>query len=116
MNNEPDPLDTLLTAWKAPCKGERPIKPEVWRRIALLEAEQESPSFWERVEKVFQRPSFALAFVAACMLAGLFLAELRVAQTHAQRSLQFASSYLQLIDPLVSKDSLVKTHSGGTQP
>lgn len=105
MDNKPDPLDSLLDQWAPPPKTPRHLRAEVWRRIAVVEAQDEAPSFWERLESVFVRPSFAFTFIAACMLAGLFIAELRVTQLHAQRSVQFANSYLSLIDPVLAQNA-----------
>lgn len=102
MDKHTDPLDSLLNKWAPPPPTPRHLKAEVWRRIAVVEAEEEAPRWWERLESVFRRPSFALTFVAACMLAGLFVAELRVTQVHARRGTQFAASYLRLIDPAMA--------------
>ena len=53
------------------------------------------------MEAAFARPSFVVAFIAACMLLGLFLAEVRLSRLHAERGVQIAQSYLRLIDPLM---------------
>lgn len=98
-----DPLDQLLDNWKKTPAPPQNLKKEVWRRIAVAEAEEESISLWSRIEAVFARPSFACIFVAACMLAGLFVAEIRLSKMHAERSALFAKSYLRLIDPLISQ-------------
>ena len=55
---------------------------------------------------MFSRPSFAVAFVAACMLLGLFLAEVRLSRLQAERSAQLAQSYLRLIDPLMDQSTV----------
>ena len=47
-----------------------------------------------------------LVFIAACMLLGLFLAEVRLARLHAERGTQIAQSYLRLIDPLLDKSAV----------
>jgi len=59
------------------------------------------PGWWARMEVAFARPSFAAAFVIACVLLGLFLAEARISRLQAERSAQLAKSYLRLIDPLL---------------
>ncbi len=56
----------------------------------------------QRLDAAFARPSFASAFVAACVLLGLFLAEARLTRIHAAQGAQLARSYLQLIDPLLA--------------
>jgi len=58
---------------------------EVWRRIAAVESRVERPGLFARMEAAFARPSFVVAFVAACMLLGLFLAEMRLSRLHAER-------------------------------
>lgn len=110
--HEKDPIDPLLDRWsETPRKPE--LKSEVWRRIAVLEAEQEAPGFWASIEAVFRRPSFSFTFVVACTLAGLFAAEIRLTHLHQRRSTQFAQSYLQLIDPLIDHTSVRSELPGG---
>jgi hypothetical protein len=53
------------------------------------------------LDLAFARASFATAFVIACALLGLFLAEMRVSRLHRERDHQLAESYLRLIDPLL---------------
>jgi hypothetical protein len=43
--------------------------------------------------------------VAACVLFGLFVAEVRVARQHALYGAQIARSYVQLIDPLLAEQT-----------
>ena len=57
--------------------------------------------WWARLESVFAQPSFAVAFVTACLLFGLFLAEVRLSRLQADRSAQLAGSYLRLVAPLL---------------
>lgn len=96
-----DPLDKLLDGWKQPPLPPPHLRAEVWRRIAVAEPVDEG-SIWKRLDAVFARPSFAVAFVAAFMLAGLFVAEVRLSKLHAERSAALAQSYLKLIDPLIT--------------
>ncbi len=65
-----------------------------------------------RLETVFARPSFALTFVVACILLGLFLAEARVSRLHAAYGAQIARSYVQLIDPLYGTNAQVGAAKG----
>ncbi len=107
MEPPSDPIDSLLDRW-----GQNPEPPphlaaEVWRRIAVVESEAEKSGFFARLEAPFARPSFTIAFFAACMLLGLFLAEMRLSRLQAARGVQIAQSYLRLIDPLM-EDSAVK--------
>lgn len=102
MPNERDPLDPWLDEIQPPA-NQAPMAPEVWRRLALAAESPRSAAdgWWSRFQEPWARPSFAAAFVAACVLLGLFLAEARVSRRHAERDLQLAQSYLQLIDPLL---------------
>jgi hypothetical protein len=101
--NPEDPLDSLLERWKDAPPLTASVAGETWRRIAAADAAARArPGWWLRIEEVFARPSFAVAFVAACVLLGLFLAEIRVSRLQSERSTQLARSYLQLIDPLLA--------------
>jgi len=106
-----DPLDSLLNRWSKTPEVPAHLSTEVWRRIAVAETSEENTSIWSRIEAVFARPSFAFTFVAACMLSGLFFAEVRLSKLHAERSALLAKSYLRLIDPLISDISNPKTNT-----
>ncbi|HWA84862.1 MAG TPA: hypothetical protein VG710_01455 [Opitutus sp.] len=109
MNSPPDPLDPLLNHWSNPPEAPPRLASEIWRRIALAEEQQLRPrGFWAGVETWFGRPPFAVVFVTACALLGLFLAELRVNHEQSQRSAQLARSYLQLIDPLLKAQPIAR--------
>lgn len=103
MNHTPDPLDAALEALRAstPTQPES-VQHEVWRRIA--HGENATPAaplpWWHRLEAAFARPAFAAAFVAACLLLGLFLAEMRLTRLQAERTAALEQSYLRLVDPL----------------
>jgi hypothetical protein len=106
MNPPPDPLDSLLDHWRETPEPPSHLEREVWRRIALVDSRAERPGLFARIEAAFFRPSFAVAFVAACMLLGLFLAEMRLARLHAERGAQIAQSYLKMIDPLIEETAV----------
>lgn len=101
MSPAPDPLDPLLERWGRLTPGQPDsVTREVWRRIA--DAEENSPpsvAWWWSIEATFRRPAFAAAVIAVCTLTGLFLAEVRLSQLHAQRSAQLQESYLRLFNP-----------------
>lgn len=102
MHSPPDHLDPLLERWRALApKLETPLAPDVWRRIRTAQGE-ERPGLLAALGAAFARPSFAVAFVTACVLAGLFVAELRVSRLQAERNVQLARSYVRLIDPLLN--------------
>ena len=110
MSSPPDPLDSLLSCWRAaepPKAASDSLNQEVWRRIADAEIATDEVSWRNRLEGVFSRPSFAGVFVAACALFGLFLAEVRVSRIQAQRNVQLAQAYIQLIDPLLENSTAI---------
>jgi len=114
MHTPHDPLDPLLERWRgAPPPLPGPLSSEVWRRIAVAETPA-PPGLLARIEAAFARPSFAVAFVAACVLFGLFMAEMRLSRLQAERNTQLARSYLHLIDPLLDNtaNQSVSTNSG----
>jgi len=99
-----DPLDDLFARWKSPASPNN-LQTPIRRAIAQAQAAARPP-WYVRLEVAFSRPSFAVTFVAACVLFGLFLAEARVSRLNARYGSQIARNYVQLIDPLL----------GGTEP
>ena len=108
----PDPLDPLFSQWRAAApEPADDLETRVWRRLAA----KAGPSpvhagLLDGIEAMFARASFTTAFVVACVLLGLFLAETRVSRLQAQRSSEFVLSYLRQIDPqfnaaVISADS-----------
>lgn len=100
-NDPPDPLDALLERARdtVPEPSDR-LEAMVWRRLAAAEQPAAKAStFLAGIEAIFSRLSFTAAFVAACVLLGLFLAENRVSRLQAQRNVQFVQNYLHRIDP-----------------
>jgi hypothetical protein len=106
MSTPQDPLDSLLDRWREtpPAARSDSLAPEVWRRIAATETASR-PGWFARVVLEFARPAFAVTFAAACVLLGLFLAEVRVSRLQRERNAEMAKSYLRLIDPLLTVDS-----------
>lgn len=97
--NPRDPLDELLDHWQSPSL----VSPTLRTRVQN-ETAREIPGrsdWFERFTTAFARPSFAAAFISACVLLGLFLAESRISHLHAAFGAQVARNYVQLIDPLV---------------
>ena len=97
-----DPLDDLLNRWQPPADQIPDLRAEVRRELTRVRTEDSG--WFSRMEQIFARPSFAVTFVAACVLLGLFLAEARVSRQHQLYGAQIARSYVQLIDPLVTTD------------
>jgi len=100
-----DPLDTLLDRLGQATPNSERLEPEVWRRIAVADdLDAAEPSLFTRIKAVFARPSFSIAFAAACVLLGLFLTELRTSHRQAQHNLQLVQGYLRLVDPLLDPE------------
>jgi hypothetical protein len=101
MNTPPDPLDPLLDRWNQVPEPPPRLSANVWQRIATQQ--DTAPQSWRTLLEIwFGRPVFAGGFVAACAVAGLFVAEMRVNHLQRERSAQLARSYLLLIDPLLN--------------
>ena len=58
---------------------------------------------WKRAIAMFSQPAFSVAFVAFCMLLGLFLAEVRLTRAQEERGVQIAGDYIRLVDPLTNQ-------------
>ena len=102
MRTPPDDLDPLLERWRGAVPPLDPsVGPEVRRRLRAAPGTPARPGWLAALEEAFARPSFAAAFVTACVLFGLFLAEMRLTRLHAERNAQLARSYLRLVDPLL---------------
>jgi len=96
-----DPLEPLFEQWRAGTPTlPHSLTSEVWSRIETAEAQP--PGILARIELAFSRPAFAAAFVAACILLGLFLAETRLSSVHRERSAEL-ESYLSLLDPALNQ-------------
>ncbi len=91
----------MLDRWQPSADQLPDLRTEVRRELSRCR-NTESTSWFSRMELAFARPSFAITFVAACVLLGLFLAEARVSRQHAIYGAQIARSYVQLIDPLLT--------------
>lgn len=88
----PDPFAPLLDRWgQAPAF--RSLAADLHARL------KPTPPV---AETIFLRPAFAALFIAACVLLGLFLAEVRVSHLHHDRDAQLLDSYRRLIDPLLT--------------
>jgi len=104
-----DPLDNLLDRWGKTTPAPDHLEPEVWRRIAVAESPDDdrpeiAPNLLTRIKTIFARPSFSIAFAAACVLLGLFLTQLRTSHRHAENNRQLVQSYLRLVDPLLEQE------------
>ncbi|HEY8995766.1 MAG TPA: hypothetical protein VIM71_13955 [Lacunisphaera sp.] len=102
MNTSPDPLDSLLDRWSETPEPSPRLTANVWQQLALNESKSSSTGMWATLELWLSRPAFAIGFVTACALLGLFLAEIRVSHLQREQSAELARSYLLLIDPLLN--------------
>lgn len=99
-------LDRLLDRWRQATPAQpHPVEPEVWRRLAQPQAPAIGARWLDQIHAAFARPSFAAIFVAACVLLGLFLAEVRQSRLRAEYGAHLAQNYARLIDPLLSASS-----------
>jgi hypothetical protein len=106
MATPPDPLDPLFARWREDTPTlPRSVTAEVWQRIERAESSRPFQGVFGRIELAFSRPAFAAAFVAACVLLGLFLAETRLSDAYARRSAELERSYLHLLDPRVDNSA-----------
>src|SRR6185295_13799023 len=79
MATPPDPLDSSFERWRADTPAlPRSVTAEVWKRIDRAEKHPGLAGVLARIELAFTRPAFAVAFVAMCVLLGLFIAEMRL--------------------------------------
>ena len=114
MSSPTDPLDSLFERWgESTPRVSDSVDREVWRRIANTESVPAKVSWFSMFESAFARPAFGAAFVAACMLLGLFLAEVRLSKLHEQRSTVIEASYLQLLAPSADFAAFPKNSRGG---
>lgn len=101
MPHSSDPLDDLLDQLgKRTPPLSNSLVPDMWRRVRSTQLDRPN-GWWDRVHVAFARPSFAVAFVAACILLGLFLAEIRRSHRQTEYNLELTESYLRLVDPLL---------------
>jgi hypothetical protein len=116
MSSPTDPLDSLFKRWGESTPHVRDsIDREVWRRIANAENRPAKVGWFSTFESVFSRPAFGVAFVAVCMLLGLFLAEVRLSKLHEQRSAVIEASYLQLLAPSADFAAFQTNSKGGNR-
>jgi hypothetical protein len=97
---EKDELDLLLDQWNNTPANDPNIKHRVWMRIAG-EYSRSRVNFLRPLETFFaflSKPLGATTFIAATVVCGLVIAELRVSKLKNAQTEEFAKSYIQLID------------------
>ena len=101
--NPDDPLDSALkTSASQPVPEFSSLRREVWRRLAAERKEPAAPRLIERIEAIFRQPAFSAAFVAACLLCGLFVAEVRASRATAKHNQRLVRDYAKWIDPRIA--------------
>ncbi|MDQ8181371.1 hypothetical protein [Pelagicoccus sp. SDUM812005] len=109
MDRESEQLDRDLELWQDVDIKHPRLNARVWARVANEDREPAAlPNFFRLAQSILSRPVYAAVFVVSCVLGGLLLAELRVAQQQVERGEQLAESYKQVIDPLIKDTYLFK--------
>ena len=98
MSLPDDPLNLLFERWKKAPPALRPVAQDVWRRIATEEDCETSRT--ARRWRLWALGGGALAFAAACVVAGFVVAQARLARSERDYDSLVMQSYLRLIDPL----------------
>jgi hypothetical protein len=100
MKENPNPNDDTLSALLRKSRQSPSLPPrfqeEVWRRIEAAEAPVRSSSWLDALVALVLRPQFALATVAALVLAGVLLGSYQGAQTARQTE---QARYVALVAP-----------------
>lgn len=98
--SEKDELDNLLEQWQVTPASDPQLKHRVWTRIAAgsTRTNQRLPDWLTSFMSIISRPLGATGFVAASIVCGLFLAEMRVSKIKSVHTEELAKSYIQLID------------------
>ena len=107
--NQPDPLDDLISAWREPSAAQPELRRHVWQRVEAAEARQPAArlGFWTEMLTAIFRQRTAIAWVVVCIVLGLVSAEIRATRVQPAEIARVATTYLQIINPLL------RTSSGG---
>lgn len=93
-------LDSLLGQWQDVPASDPQLKHRVWTRIAA-EDSRKAPSFphWlSPLMEITSKPLGAMAFVAASIVCGILIAELRLDRGSSIQTEELAQNYIQLIE------------------
>ena len=93
-------LDTLLDQWQDVPEPDPQLKHHVWTRIAAGadKKSKAAPDWLSQLFDILSRPLGAMAFVAASVVCGVFVAELRLNRESSIRTEELARNYIQLIE------------------
>ena len=95
-----DELDALFEQWQDVSATDPQLKHRVWTRIAAGDTRQSQalPDWLERLLGILSQPLGATAFVAASVVCGILIAEMRVNRVKSIRTEELAQNYIQLIE------------------
>ncbi len=93
-------LDFLLRKWKNAPASDPQLKQRVWTRIAAEDSRKaQSYRHWlSPLLEIISKPLGATAFVAASIVCGILIAELRLDRSSSIRTKELAQNYIQLIE------------------
>ena len=101
--NPPDPLDDLISSWQESTAAQPGLRRRVWQRIEAVEARPPAAqvAFWTEAFAALFRQRTAVAWVLLCIGLGLVSAEMRATRVQPAEIARFATTYLQVINPLL---------------
>ena len=93
-------LDALMDQWQDVPATDPQLKHRVWTRIAAEDSRnnQALPDWMAQLTDLLSKPMGATAFVAASIVCGILVAELRVNRQAELRTEELAQNYIQLIE------------------
>lgn len=94
-----DKLDLLLEDWQDTPKRDPQLTHRVWSRIAVDDSSRDSriTNWFNWLSNTLTRPLGAAAFITACVVCGITIAQLRVSYEKQTRIDHLAQDYIQLI-------------------
>ncbi|MDB2499318.1 MAG: hypothetical protein P8L44_00660 [Opitutales bacterium] len=93
-------LDSLLGQWQDVPASDPQLKHRVWTRIAAEDSRkaQSLPDWLTQLLGMISTPLGATAFVAASIVCGIVVAELRLDRSSSVQKEELAQNYIQLIE------------------
>ncbi len=93
-------LDSLLEQWRNVPASDPQLKHRVWTRIAAEDSRKAHslPNWLSPLLEIISKPLGATAFVAASIVCGILIAELRLDRSSSIQKEELAQNYIQLIE------------------
>ncbi len=93
-------LDALLDQWQDVPASDPQLKHRVWTRIAAGDSRKAYilPDWLSQLTVILSKPLGATVFVAASIVCGILVAEIRLNRKTSVRTEELAQNYLQLIE------------------